>query len=989
MRFKKQVLSLATILALAMILCLANVVPGFATSSTSANDIISIENLSENVELLPATVPINAHFNEKWQLFGLNDLVYIEKEVGGRIALRAHYYTSRHAIVGTANPVEYYVPPTGDIAAYSTCPNSHAAGPCANVSCIDGRILTGVLATNNRVAFQWYVSDEPTNDPAKATPIAYEVSIDFIPDTSAAFLGTKYYFVVLTHTSGTVTNNHYSTPVKITITPFGSSSDYPANLITPAEASGWRRTTNSAEVFDYCGVVAEASNGRIRREIGGYTLGRAAIPEGVISPSMPILHRPSAPQPIPMLIIGYPTAPNDLAEVRSANKEVVYINANIHSGEVEGKEAMLIFAREVAMGEHDDLLKDLVIVITPNINADGNDYLYAQRNNSQYFPKLVGSRATMAVLNPTLSATNYRPTNETDNWYNVNRDMTKLDSPEGRLLAKIMTQWDPVSFMDLHATNGVVNRHATSWNWGLHPDTDPAIMEYNRTDFYDKALGKDSYMWKVQGKSVSPYSASVTTSGTHGDSGLVAGPLQSGNAQWRSFEDYPRYTTNYIGLRNRIAVLTEVYSHDPYPVRVCTQYATAMGTLQATQIDKAKIRQLINDADNYARNRAIDGLDPARDFVTLSSYMDYLEDMTLETYLGGAGAPLSSTITDGQTTVGANTTTDRVGTLLAGRADYKVKYIGKWTPRNTNTLMGAYYLLDSDCEEVVALLDLHGIKYGKISAPITLSEDALQWYRATRRNRNMTWYEGHQMNRFEGSWVNVTEGVSIPAGTYVVSTAQPLGALAALLLEPAAIDGAVSWSFFNDRFNTDNPATIRSKFPSQASDGVVGIPIFKVTDYISLPISVKVTFNVDGVNYFETQAPIGLPITAPDAPYKFGYIFVGWTVQGALFDFDTPITESIVLDAKWKLIPISVLRITTAGVPAPAMVTLPRNSTAQFGVVVNSDALPLGVVWSTSNEAFASVDAAGKVTVKAFVGTAVLTATAPSGVTHSVILRIT
>src|SRR5688500_404978 len=46
------------------------------------------------------------------------------------------------------------------------------------------------------------------------------------------------------------------------------------------------------------------------------------------------------------------------------------ILANIHGGEVEGKEAVQVLLREVALGEHDDLLQHVDLAVVPVFNAD-------------------------------------------------------------------------------------------------------------------------------------------------------------------------------------------------------------------------------------------------------------------------------------------------------------------------------------------------------------------------------------------------------------------------------------------------------------------------------------------------------------------------------------------------------------------------------------------------------------------------------------------
>jgi predicted acyl esterase len=714
------------------------------------------------VDLNAGSFPVTTHYEGKWQ----NGLKEVDVETGGRLALHAAYFT------GDADS------PTGNISSASAA-----------------------VATGRRIAFQWYKSATRSYS---GTAIPHAMGNDYIPNTSAA--GVSHYYAELIYTPNTatptVTQNYFSDIITVTVDPLSS---FPASLLTPAETSGWTRTTSSAEVAAFCQDVAAASGGRIRVSSIGLTGGRKT--PGLLS----------QPQDIPLLIIGKP-APASPAQVPD-DKAIVLINAGIHSGEVEGKESMLIFAREAALGLHDGLLEDLVILLIPNFNADGNDYLFKQRIGTQYTPKLVGSRFTGAAVNPYITG-NYNATSESHNWYNINRDMTKLDSLEGTGVVALMNEWDPVIFVDLHATNGSLMRHSVTYNWGLHPNTDAAIMEYNMNEFSDKAVGKDSYLYNVQGKTTQPYG------------NFSGGSLEAGTTRWNSFEDYPRYTTNYAGLRNRLALLTEVYSHDPYTVRVDTQYACAYGVLQTVAEDKVKIKQLLAAADQRALDRATAGLNPQVDFVALNSNMQKLKDITVETYVASAtgASPLSQSLTDDEN--------DRCGTVYAGIKEYTIPYYGNWTPTEKMP-MGAYYLLDIDCDAAVALLLKHGIEVSVLDAPVTVSAANFQWFRGTRRAQSATGsvYEGHLRNNFVGTWETPAAAQVFPAGTYVVSTAQPLGSLAALLLEPTAVDGAVTWNFFDNQLAPFIPVTVRSNYYFVTTDTgspTYAMPIFKLTSYDAL-----------------------------------------------------------------------------------------------------------------------------------------------------------
>jgi len=49
----------------------------------------------------------------------------------------------------------------------------------------------------------------------------------------------------------------------------------------------------------------------------------------------------------------------------------------------------------------------------------------------------------------------------------------------------------------------------------------------------------------------------------------------------------------------------------------------------------------------------------------------------------------------------------------------------------------------------------------------------------------------------------------LPAGTPVVRLAQPLGLLAAYLLEPESDDGLTNWNFFDPWLEVGKPAPVR------------------------------------------------------------------------------------------------------------------------------------------------------------------------------------
>ena len=109
-------------------------------------------------------------------------------------------------------------------------------------------------------------------------------------------------------------------------------------------------------------------------------------------------------------------------DARSSGKLIFFIMANIHAGEVEGKEAVQHFARRLTLGDLRPLLDKLVILIDPIYNADGNEKFSLTNRTTQNGPIAgVGVRENSMSLD-------------------LNRDYMKLNAPETKALVRLMSQ---------------------------------------------------------------------------------------------------------------------------------------------------------------------------------------------------------------------------------------------------------------------------------------------------------------------------------------------------------------------------------------------------------------------------------------------------------------------------------------------------------------------------------------------------------------------
>ncbi len=131
-----------------------------------------------------------------------------------------------------------------------------------------------------------------------------------------------------------------------------------------------------------------------------------------------------------------------------------------------------------------------------------------------------------------------------------------------------------------------------------------------------------------------------------------------------------------------------------------------------------------------------------------------------------------------------------------------------------------------------------------------------------------------------------------------------------------------------------------------------------------------VTFNSNGGSDIAPQeVPNGGTATEPSAPTKAGYAFVKWQLSGADYDFSSPVTEDITLDAVWAYKAVSSVALNES-----AHTTWVGNSDFVLTLTKNpSDLITKTVAWSSDAEGVATVSN-GTVTAVS-VGSATITCT--------------
>jgi hypothetical protein len=476
---------------------------------------------------------------------------------------------------------------------------------------------------------------------------------------------------------------------------------------TVAETSDYQATSRYADVIDFCERLAKESSLVRLRELGHSHEGRK----------------------LPLLILADPpvSTPEEAAQ---SKKLVVFALANIHAGEVDGKEALLMLARDLALARERPLLKDLVLVFAPIFNADGNEKVGRNRP-SQAGPREVGIPANAQGLD-------------------LNRDFVKLESPEVRALVAFLNRWGPAVVIDCHTTNGSHHRYTLTYEGGHCPAGDPRVSDFVRDELLPDA-GR-----RLEQKT--------------GFRSFFYGNFSPDRSRWETVSPTPRYGIHYVGLRNRIAILSESYNYAAFKDRVRASKAFVQSIGEYTAENRDKIRRLLTEA-REATVKA--GQEPKeKDLVVLQHKPAVV------------GRPVNVLGFVEEMKDGKRVATDRPH-------DYEVQYLGGAEP--TLSVRRPYaYLLPAGLAKVGETLQRHGIDVKEVRDAVELDLEAYRIDKITR----IPEFQKHQP-----VVVQVTarkERRRIEAGTLLVRTAQPLGTLAVYLLEPQSADGLVTWNFFDD-----------------------------------------------------------------------------------------------------------------------------------------------------------------------------------------------
>ncbi|MFC1555672.1 M14 family metallopeptidase [candidate division KSB1 bacterium] len=508
----------------------------------------------------------------------------------------------------------------------------------------------------------------------------------------------------------------------------------PDALFTRAEKTNYEETSLHADVMDFVTSLTQNSDIAKLEIIGSSKKGRE----------------------IPLVIMADPPV-NSPAEAQGSGKLIVYIQGNIHSGEVEGKEASMELMRDIAFGHKGYLLENQILLFVPIYNADGNDSLGAENRGSQEgSPVLTGTRSS-------------------GEGYDLNRDGLRIEALETKAMIKnVINKWDPEMFYDLHTTNGTWHGYALTYAPGEHTAGHPATKEYLMENLFPEVSKK---VLERSGIDMFHYG------------GFRGYPPESMSGA----PPQPRYITNSLSLKNKLSILVETFAHDRFEKRILSNTVFLTTCLEYSSTHSEEIREVARRSESETIAEIKEQAGTLQKGLSFRS-VQRGEPQPLLVYIPGESY------------------TDERGRRRTQYTDKRVwidnvRMMHDFEPTRTATVPRGY-VFPAELKHVAEKLMEHGVEVQTLDASATFAGEEFTVTGFTRQERE---YQKHHMASIEGSFSSATK--EMPPGSYLVDLAQPYAYLVFYMLEPEADDGLTVWNYFDDLLIENGAETGPAPFP--------------------------------------------------------------------------------------------------------------------------------------------------------------------------------
>ncbi|GAA0399533.1 M14 family metallopeptidase [Brevundimonas terrae] len=416
-------------------------------------------------------------------------------------------------------------------------------------------------------------------------------------------------------------------------------------------------------------------------------------------------------------------------------KPVVLVQAGIHPGEIDGKDAGMMLLRDIAFYGKSDLLDGANLILIPILSVDGHERSGRYSRPNQRGPRVQGWRNT--------------GTNQ-----NLNRDYLKLDQPEMRAVRGLILKYNPDIYLDVHVTDGMDYQYDVTFGFTGEDETftrSPAIAGW-----LDSVYKPHLY------------------------NGLEAQGHIPGELVFGLDDDNPRAGLNDGGLGERFSngwgdaahiptILIENHSLKPHDQRVLGTYVFIEETLKVMSQNVAVVRAAI------AADRALRPASLPANFVQVEEPTEIVpfKGIKYEMYESAASG--------------------RKEIRWLGEADpeiWQMPWFGS-KPSLHLTRPSAYWV-PAYRTDIIERLAASGVQMTRVDAPTSVDVTMLR-LKGPKLSQRAN--EGHIEVKIDGVEEEMTRWTFAP-GSVRVSTDQPLGDLVMLALEPQSRESYFAWGMF-------------------------------------------------------------------------------------------------------------------------------------------------------------------------------------------------
>ena len=502
------------------------------------------------------------------------------------------------------------------------------------------------------------------------------------------------------------------------------NGNWPDDLKTASEKTNFSHTANHQDVLDFFAMLKWNSENVHVFNMFVSDLGRTS----------------------PVLVMSNPRIDNP-KDAKASGKTIVYLQGGIHPGECEGKEALFMVIRDILFGDKKYLLDELIIMVNPNFNVDGNE----TRVVNDGYPMLNGTRRNAAG-------------------YDVNRDGIKLQTLNMQgAYQNVLNKWDPTLIFDTHRMGGTRHGYAIAQAGSNVVTAHKGPRDYVTYTLFPAIVEEARKSGKIEvGMHCGLNEGWPPTEFTHD------------NSIWST---EAKFMVNAYGLRNRMAILVETPGGEDFERAIFAQYGYTHALLEVCYKNGKEMQAMCKQAEEEVvktiKTKAASG--------------------NLTNYVSG------KYVSDGKISMPAYR--DRKHKIIPGTSVSKLDRPNKpemihdvdliTKPVGTKEAkVPVGYLIPEDMEFIVEKLKRHGVKVTQLENEISVNGEAFVFDKMYYKRMG---FANYQMTTLDGEFKEETK--TFPAGTYHVEMAQPFANVVFYALEPEVRDGFLGWNLMDDYLN--------------------------------------------------------------------------------------------------------------------------------------------------------------------------------------------